>query len=224
MTQSCESLFFDLDGTLLDTAPDLVAALNDVLLQHHRPIIAFEVIRAVIAEGTPAILHQGFAIDKNHPEYQTIRQEFLFAYQARLTNQTQLFQDIDILLNYLDENNLPWGIVTNKPGWLAQPLIEHFDLHRRSRCLVAGDTLAKRKPDPEPLYHACKLAGVDPKRSLYLGDAEVDVKAAKSAGMMAIVAKYGYIGPHQQPQLWEADGVIESPIELIHWISKGTLS
>lgn len=213
-----ESLFFDLDGTLLDTAADLTAALNHILIQYQRPTVTLETMRPIIAEGTPGILRHGFAMDEQHPDYQIIREAFLSAYQEKLIDQTQFFLGMDTVLNALDENKLPWGIVTSKPGWLAKPLLKHFQLNHRSRCLVAGDTLPKRKPNPEPLLHACELAGVDPQTSLYLGDAKVDVVAAKSAGMVAIVAKYGYIGPNQQPEEWEADAMIDSPIELLRWL------
>lgn len=218
-TKSIRSLFFDLDGTLLDTAPDLSFALNKVLMQHHRSPIPLEVIRPTIAKGTRGLVHHGFAIDEQHPQYETLKQELLTTYQENLTNQTQFFKDMEIVLNYLDENNFMWGIVTNKPNWLAQPLLEHFKLTHRYCCLVAGDTLTKRKPDPAPLRYACQLTGVKPQDALYIGDSEGDVIAAKAAGMSVIIAKYGYIHPQQHPEQWHADGIIESPLQLLDLLS-----
>ncbi|WP_423063549.1 phosphoglycolate phosphatase [Candidiatus Paracoxiella cheracis] len=219
-TRNINSLFFDLDGTLLDTAPDLAAALNQVLTHHDRPTLPLKVIRPAVAEGTRGILKQGFPIDENDEQFDLLKEEFLETYEQIMTRETKFFDGMEQVLDYLDDNALPWGIVTNKPGWLAKPLLSHFNLDNRYTCLVAGDTLAKRKPDPEPLYHACYLTGTDPEHSLYVGDALGDVRAAKTAGMYIIVATYGYLRPDYQPHLWQADGLIDSPLEIIDWLNQ----
>lgn len=213
------SIFFDLDGTLLDTAPDLTAALNQVLKNHDRSTLSLKQVRPAVADGTRGILQQGFSIDENNAEFEALRQEYLKTYQHMMTQTTQFFDGMEIVLDYLDNHDLPWGIVTNKPNWLARPLLEHFKLDTRYTCLVAGDTLQTCKPDPEPLYHACDITGTTPEHSLYVGDTQNDVRAARAAGMYVIVAKYGYIHPDHQPNLWQADGLINSPIEIIEWLN-----
>lgn len=215
-----KALFFDLDGTLLDTAPDLAAALNQVLVNHGRAALPLKQVRPAVAEGTRGILKQGFPVDEHDVEFAALRQEYLETYARLMTKETQLFDGMETVLDYLDNNGLPWGVVTNKPGWLAKPLLEHFKLDQRYTCLVAGDTLQTRKPDPAPLYHACNLTDADPKQSLYIGDTQSDVQAARSAGMYVIVAKYGYIRADYQPQLWYADGLIDTPIEIIKWLTQ----
>lgn len=217
---SINSLFFDLDGTLLDTAPDLAGALNQVLTHHDRPTLPLKTIRPAVAEGARGILQQGFPIDENDDQFDLLKEEFLQAYEQRMTQETKFFDGMEEVLDYLDQHNLPWGIVTNKPSWLAKPLLSHFNLDHRYTCLVAGDTLTTRKPDPEPLYHACYLTGTDPKHSLYVGDTLGDVRAAKTAGMYIIVAKYGYLRADYQPHLWQADGLIDSPLEIIEWLNQ----
>ncbi len=211
------ALFFDLDGTLLDTAPDLTTALNDVLTHHQRQPVALELVRPRVAHGSRGILHCGFTIDDHHPDFETLRTEFLHAYQAHLTDETQLFDGISNVLDFLDEEKIPWGIITNKPGWLAEPLLTHFNLDHRYRCLISGDSLPKRKPDPLPLLHACQLVTVDPKQSAYVGDAHEDIQAAKAAGMLAVVAQYGY-GFSEIPVPSPADAVIPQPVDIIQWL------
>ena len=214
--QPVKSLFFDLDGTLLDTAPDLVAALNHVLQRHGQPTLPLNTVRPTIADGSRGILTCGFPLGEQHPEFNTLKKEFLHAYQQCLTDQTHYFEGMESVLDHLDKINLPWGIVTNKPAYLAEPLLAHFKLDRRYRCLVAGDTLEKRKPDPDPLLHACQLARVNPHHSLYIGDAKSDVIAAHAAGMRAIIAQYGYLDHNSQPHLWQAEGMIQTPLEIIN--------
>jgi phosphoglycolate phosphatase len=213
-----QAMFFDLDGTILDTAPDLTHALNQVLIKHGRPTLSLETLRPHVAGGSPAMLYSGFQITPTDSLFPTLREEFLAAYQLCYHHQTKFFPGIETLLTYLDQSNIPWGIVTNKPGWLAEPLLKHFKLTHRYRCLVAGDLLPKRKPEPDTLLHACHLTGVEAKHSVYIGDAESDVQAAKAAGMSVIVAKYGYLPANSQPEQWQADMLINAPEEILHWL------
>lgn len=214
------ALFFDLDGTLLDTAPDLATAINIVLGARGQAPLSLEEIRPTIAKGTRSMVWGAFGIDPQHPDYEAIKNDLFTAYQDNLTKQTSYFDGMETVLNYLDDKHLPWGIVTNKPGWLATPLIEYFELNKRSRCLISGDTLAKKKPDPDPLFHACTLTGVSPTSSLYIGDSESDVQAAKAAGMLAMVAAYGYLEHDSQPHTWQADAMIDAPLEIIEWLQQ----
>lgn len=212
------AVFFDLDGTLLDTAPDLAQALNYILQNHQRPTLSLESIRPTVALGARGIVCHGFQIDPDDPWFVTLRQEFLSAYEKFLTDKTYFFDGVEEVLNYLDDQRIPWGIVTNKPGWLATPLLAHFNLTQRYRCLVAGDHLPKRKPNPDPLWHACHLVQVDPKSSLYIGDTEQDIDAAKRAGLMSMLALYGYSSSEHHPEKWPYDYVIQSANEIIPWL------
>lgn len=213
------AVFFDLDGTLLDTAPDLANALNQLLKKYGRSPLPLEIIRPTVAEGTQSILCNGFNITIDDPMYANLRTEYLTTYANCFTQQTDFFPEIENVLFYLDHHHIPWGIVTNKPQWLAEPLLKHFKLHHRYRCLVAGDLLPQRKPHPAPLQHACHLTQVSPQDAVYIGDTTTDVCAAKAAGMIAIVAKYGYLSKNSQPDLWNADMLIDSPKEIISWLT-----
>lgn len=210
------AVFFDMDGTLFDTVHDLASALNQVLIQHSRSPVSVEKVREVVSLGTPGIIQCGFSIDKNHPDYKSISHEFLQFYSQHLTDTTTFFEGMPEVLSYLDEHTIPWGVVTNKPFWLAEPLLRYFELTLRCRCLIAGDTLAKRKPDPEPLLHACQRVSVNPQSAAYVGDTQTDMQAAKAAGMTAIAARYGYL--LSPPETWNADWVIDEPRDLIQYL------
>jgi 2-phosphoglycolate phosphatase len=215
-----QAIFFDLDGTLLDTAPDLAHALNFLLTKYQQPTLSIEKIRPLITEGSPGLLCHGFQISLVDPLFKTLRTEFLAVYRECLNQKTQFFPGIENVLSYLDQQKIIWGIVTNKPGWLTEPLMTYFNLTHRYRCLVSGDTLAQYKPAPEPLWHACALASVTPQHCVYIGDAESDVRAAKAAGLLSMVAKYGYIAPHHNPEHWQADYLIDTPEDILRWLSQ----
>lgn len=217
---SLSAIFFDLDGTLLDTAPDLADALNQLLIKYGKPPLTLDIIRPTVALGTTGILNNGFHIDTTHSRFSELRKEFLMTYHHCMMNKTTYFNGMSEVLDYLDYHHITWGIVTNKPGWLAKPLLNHFQLAHRYCCLVSGDQLTKRKPDPEPLLYACKTSNVLPQQALYVGDAQGDVQAAKAAGMMVMVALYGYLTTDSQPLSWEADALINSPPQLIDWIKR----
>nr|AQQ74929.1 hypothetical protein [uncultured bacterium] len=131
---------------------------------------------------------------------------------------TRVFPGVPEVLDALQARDIRWGIVTNKPAFLTDPLIERLGLTHRPACVVSGDTTANRKPHPEPMLHACNIASAEPASTLYVGDAERDIKAGRNAGMHTLVALYGYIGDNDRPADWGADGMIESPIEILHWI------
>jgi phosphoglycolate phosphatase len=131
---------------------------------------------------------------------------------------------MDEVLAHLEDRAIHWGVVTNKPGWLTEPLMKSLGLWTRAACVVSGDTLDKRKPDPEPLWHACEQIKVAPGRSLYVGDAERDVQAGKRAGMITLVAGFGYLGVEDQPMQWGADGFLEQPADLFDWLGADSAS
>jgi len=212
------AVLFDLDGTLLDTAPDLAAALNRTRADEGLPPLAPAVIRPWVAQGSPGLLEVGFGSGPDAPAYAARRTRLLAHYRAAIATHTRLFAGMAEVLDVLEAGRRPWGIVTNKPGWLSAPLLAALALEHRAACVVAGDTLAQAKPHPAPLLHAAATLTMRSADCLYVGDAESDVTAARAAGMPVLVALYGYLGPADQPHSWGADGVIAAPSELLAWI------
>ncbi len=216
-------ILFDLDGTLLDTAPDLIAALNRLRRECGESELPPDAIRPTISQGSPGMLKLGFGLTANDPRYAKLNQRFLELYREFIAVETALFPGMDEVLAYLEVNAIRWGVVTNKPGRLTEPLMKALNLWSRAACVVSGDTLSKRKPDPEPLLYACEQVGITPRRSLYVGDAERDMQAGKQAGMIALVAGFGYLGSEDRPENWGADGFLERPTDLLGWLA-ATLS
>ena len=214
------TVLFDLDGTLLDTAPDLAFALNTLLKNHGRAPLPFSKIRSVASHGAKGLIHLGFDIDNTDLRFALLREELLTIYQQNLCKETQLFDGMESVLNYIETNNLSWGIITNKPTFLTEPLVDKIIFNSKPTCVISGDSVSKCKPDPEPLLHACKLLNVIPEECVYIGDAERDIIAGKRAGMLTIIAGYGYLSLHDQIDSWKADAVIENPNSLIDWLSE----
>jgi 2-phosphoglycolate phosphatase len=208
-------ILFDLDGTFADTAPDLAHALNHVLAQYQRPPLPFESIRPVVSLGGTALVSLGFDMGEGEPGFAERRQRFLDVYLNDIAGHTSLFPGINEVLQHIEETQRRWGIVTNKPGWLTNPLMTALALSQRASCIVSGDTLPQRKPHPAPILHACELAGNSPGESLYIGDARRDVQAGHGAGVPVIVARYGYIPKGEDPETWGADAMIDSPLDLL---------
>lgn len=219
-TAHIKTVLFDLDGTLADTAPDLANALNYVLTKHQQAPLPYENIRPVVSHGGMALVTLGFG--KDHPEFDTYYKELLDHYLNNIANETSLFPGMDELLIELEKQNINWGVVTNKPGWLTDPLMDALNLTSRAATVVSGDTLEQRKPHPAPLLHACNQAGSEANECLYIGDAERDIKAGNRAGMTSVVASFGYIAESDKPENWGAHSLIDTPqailpiIELIN--------
>ncbi len=216
-------VLFDLDGTLVDTAPDLANALNQALANHGKPPLPFKEVRPSVSLGGAAMLQLGFGVRETDPGFTALRDEFLDIYRNSLADHSRLFPGMEQTLAAIEERGLPWGVVTNKPGWLTNPLMRRLELDERTRCIVCGDTLERRKPHPDPLLHACKLLRRAPEESLYVGDARRDIEAGRSAGTMTLVAAYGYLDNEDDPLRWEADGLIDSPLEVLDWLEAGAL-
>lgn len=212
------AVFFDLDGTLLDTAPDLTWAINQLRTEHALPPVSLASIRQTVSHGTPGMLKAAFGLDPQHPNFPPLRKRLLEIYQEHLAFDTALFPGIPEVLDSLEKANIPWGIVTNKPGFLTNPLMERLGLAKRAQAIVSGDTTPFAKPHPAPLFHACALAGCVPQQCVYVGDAERDVIAGRAAGMQTIVALFGYLAPEDQPQNWGAEACVETPQALLNWI------
>lgn len=216
--KAIRTVLFDLDGTLIDTAPDLGSSLNTLRHRRGLPPLTDAEYRPQASHGSQGLIRLGFGIGESDPEFPALRQEFLALYEACLTQNSPLFPGMDIVLTALEARGLNWGVVTNKPMRLTEPLMHHLGLTKRAACIVCGDTLAWNKPHPAPMLHASQLAGSPPENCLYLGDAERDMVAARAAGMPALVALYGYLGETDRPEDWGALGHIETPTELLDWL------
>lgn len=227
MASHIDAVFFDLDGTLLDTAPDIATALNRLLARYEKPPVDFETFRYQVHGGAATMLNFAFQVETDDPRFDTLKTEFIALYQENMTAKTVFFEGIEATLNALDAQNTAWGIITNKPSFLTDPLLEHFDLHQRTRCAVSGDTLPVCKPYPDPLLFACQLTEIDPTRAVYVGDTEGDVIAAKAAGMKSMAVTYGYHQADADPRDWKADVVIDSAQDMVNWLNwmrtEGTL-
>jgi N-acetyl-D-muramate 6-phosphate phosphatase len=213
-------VLFDLDGTLLDTAPDMAAALNRLLIAEGLEALPYVQIRPLVSHGAPRLLRLAFG-EPEAERHEALRRRFLDFYRAALAVHTRLFDGFEAVLSAIERSGLRWGIVTNKPGWLAAPLVAEVGLAERCACLVAGDTLAERKPHPLPLLHAAGLLGLEPRECAYVGDAERDVQAARNAGMIPLVAGFGYLGDGDDPATWRADAVFARPEDLVDWLGLG---
>lgn len=207
------AVFFDLDGTLLDTAPDMVAALDRLRAELELEPVDYAHARRYVSRGALGMLQVGFShLDED--EREAMRERYLVHYERCLTDSTTPFNGMADLLDALDDAGTRWGVVTNKPGYLAEPLLAALDLARRCASIVSGDTLPQRKPHPAPLLHAAQQAGVSAKSSVYIGDDRRDIQAGRAAGMTTIAAGYGYITPDEDPADWGADHLVPGISEL----------
>jgi N-acetyl-D-muramate 6-phosphate phosphatase len=209
------TILFDLDGTLVDTAPDLGYALNLQLHKHGKPTLSDASIRPFASHGSRGLLGLGFGITPEDSNFIQMRDEYLQFYEGVLTRRPALFDGMQNTLDTITSRGLNWGIVTNKPGRFTAPLVEYLGLRREAICVVSGDDAAKPKPSPDTLLLACKRAKVNPENCIYVGDAARDIEAGQAAGMKTVVAMYGYIDKQDQPLTWGADEYIAAPTDLI---------
>jgi len=205
------SVLFDLDGTLLDTAGDLARALNAILRKSNRPPIPVEHVRPVAGFGYRGLL-------KLAGLKPAAGKEILEEYQNHLLDSTALFPGMSDVLTHLDHQKIPWGIVTNKPERFTSKIVEGLGLGKRAACVISGDSLENCKPHPEPIFHACKLMQREPENCLFIGDSEIDILASQAAGALSLVALYGYIPDGIDPLTWGATGAIRHPSEILGWI------
>lgn len=214
-----EAVLFDLDGTLVDTAPDMVAVLQAMQAHHGREPVTYERGRAQVSNGAIGLLGLGFP-DVEITFGGDLHQEYLERYAEMLCESSRVFAGLEVLLERLEADDCPWGVVTNKPEYLTNPLLDALGLSARSACTVSGDSLPVRKPDPAPLLLACDMAGVDAWRSIYVGDASRDIEAGLRAGMATVAASYGYIADGDDPRDWGADIVASDTEELTQIVLK----
>ena len=209
-----EAVLFDLDGTLLDTAPDLVGALEQVCTEENSSPPDFELACRYVSTGAAGLIRLAFPSAPTD-DAERLRQRLVDLYATRLCQLTVPYAGIPQLLARLESTNIHWGVVTNKPAALTDPLMEQIGLSERSACIVSGDTLAERKPHPAPILHALDSLNIDPARAAYLGDAPQDIAAGQAAGVATLAVTWGYIIPGQNPRSWGADYTIDHPDELL---------
>lgn len=212
------TILFDLDGTLVDTAPDLGHALNIQLSRHGKPTLSDATIRPFASHGSRGLIGLGFGITPADASFLALRDEYLSIYDTVFTRSPVLLQGIATLLQVIESKQLKWGIVTNKPRRFTQPLIKSMGLYERAACVVSGDDAPQPKPSPATLLMACEQMNVKPENCIYIGDAERDIQAGKAAGMQTAVALFGYIDISDKPQDWGADIMLQKPEDLLDLI------
>jgi len=213
-----KAVLFDLDGTLVDTAPDLGYALNLQRANHGLPPLADAVIRPQASHGARGLLGIGFDLHPDDARFAHMREEFLRLYADNICRHSRPFPGILDLLDELEARSLKWGVVTNKPACFTEPLMSVLDLAERAACIVSGDTCPQPKPHPAPMLCAAELCGATPAQCLYLGDAERDIQAASAAAMPALVAAWGYLDAADQPHTWGAYAQIRHPAETLDYL------
>lgn len=213
-----EGIFFDLDGTLADTAPDLVAATNKLLIARNLTPKPYEFLRPYASAGARGLLEGAFGISPDHEDFVALRDEFFSNYEKALLVDSKLFGGIDQVLDQMDAASLPWGIITNKSERFTNPLTDLMGLRQRAVSTVSGDTTPYSKPHPEPILHAARSSNIDPRKSMYVGDDIRDILAGKAAGMMTVAAAYGYCGCKEPPEAWGADFIANNPLDLLQII------
>lgn len=215
---SVNAVLFDLDGTLLDTAPDLAYAINRLREENQLQALPFSEIRQIVSLGSKVMLKLALGMEETHPNFSRTREHFFSLYQKHLADSTRFFPQMEQVLDHLEKLHIPWGIVTNKLTKHTLALLKALSLEHRPVCIVCGDTLPKYKPDPEPILHACELIQAKPNNCLYIGDSATDVIASKAAGTKSLVALYGYISDQDDPLAWQADGYVKEPLEILNWL------
>lgn len=208
------AVLFDMDGTLLDTAPDFIAICQAMLAERGFPRVDDKLIRDEISGGARAMVSAAFAMSPEAPEFEALRLEFLARYQTDCAVHSKLFDGMAELLADIEKAKLIWGVVTNKPVRFAQPIMEQLGLSERSAVLICPDHVTKSKPDPEPLLLACKMLDLDPASVLFVGDDLRDIESGRDAGTKTAAVRYGYIHPNDNPDHWGADVVVNHPLEL----------
>jgi 2-phosphoglycolate phosphatase len=217
-----QAVLFDLDGTLADTAPDLAAAVNRIIVTRGLPPAPYELLRPVASAGARGLIGAAFGLKPEDEDYDALRVAFLDHYEAAIAVETRLFEGIETLLSTLQERRIPWGIVTNKAARFTDLLVPQIGL-RRAGCVISGDTTPHSKPHPEPLFEAARRLALSPRNCWYVGDDLRDIQAGRAAGMITIAAAWGYCG-EIAPAQWEADALSATPQELLDLIEHAVLN
>lgn len=217
-TRRVDAVLFDLDGTLVDSAPDLAGAANELRAARGLEPLPYERLRPMVGSGARGMVGTALGAKPGDDGWDQLRDEFLGLYERRLLRETAVFATVEPVLRVLEAHPLPWGIVTNKALRFATPLVEGLALHTRAAVLVGGDSTPHAKPHPAPLLEAARRIGVAPERCAYVGDDLRDVQAGRAAGMLTVAAAWGYLGAGEPVQAWGADLVLDAPHALLHWL------
>jgi phosphoglycolate phosphatase len=218
MRSTCRAVLFDLDGTLIDSAPDLAGTANWLRAERGMAALPFEALRPMVGAGARGMIGAALGVTPAEAAYEGLRDAFLARYQATMLDHTTLFPEMGAVLAALNAAGVPWGIVTNKITHLAEPIVAHLGLAARSATLVCGDTTPHAKPHPAPLLEAARRLGVAPELCVYVGDDLRDVEAGRAAQMKTLAAAWGYLGQGPAIEDWGADDCIESPSGLLQWL------
>lgn len=220
MFHNIRAVLFDLDGTLIDSAPDLGAAADKMRTDRGLPSLPPDRYRPMAGAGARGLLGEAFGLTPDHPDYEALREEFFVNYERRMTQLTTVFDGVAQLIEQLLQREMLWGVVTNKSARFTEPLTLAMPLFNTAGAVVSGDTTPHAKPHPAPLLEAASRLGLDPDHCIYVGDDERDIVAGLAAGMGTVAATYGYLGTKAEPSRWGAQAVINSPIELLQLIGK----
>lgn len=214
-----KALLLDLDGTLLDTAPDMVGALDSVLANHGKAKSNYHLARNMVSRGSAGLLNAGFNITPEDDNFEALKAEFLNTYESNICIHTKAFEGMNEVLEHCEKNDILWGIVTNKPTFLTTPLLKALNLDKRSAITVCGDTLNVAKPHPAPLLHCTTLLNLAPSDCIYVGDDIRDMQACNAAGLHGAIANWGYINPHENLDSWGAEFIVNNPTGLVRLIN-----
>jgi N-acetyl-D-muramate 6-phosphate phosphatase len=215
MNRRPRAVLFDLDGTLIDSAPDLAGAGNDMRAARGLPLLPLAHFRPMVGAGARGMVARALAVAPGEPDFDALRDEFLQRYEARMTLETRVFASVRPVLEAIEHEGLPWGIVTNKATRFSEPLVRALGLMERAATLVCGDTTPHAKPHPAPLLEAARRLGHGAADCVYVGDDLRDVQAGRAAGMVTVAAAWGYLGEGEHIAEWGADHVIDSPMQLL---------
>lgn len=216
MRAGIRAVLFDLDGTLIDSAPDLAGAANDLRAVHGLPPLPYADLRPMVGSGARGMVGVAFGVAPGEPRFEGLRDSFLARYEARMLQETAVFAALQAVLDALAAAGLPWGIVTNKARRFAEPVVAGLKL--APAALVCGDTTPHAKPHPAPLLEAARLLGLSPASCVYVGDDHRDILAGRAAGMPALAAAWGYLGRGETIEAWGADAVLPDADALLHWL------
>ena len=213
------AVLFDLDGTLVDSAPDLIGAGNDMRVARQLAALPFAQLRPMASAGARGIVGAALGVRPGQAEFETLRDEFLARYEQRLLQHTRVFDDMHAVIDALDAAGLPWGIVTNKAERFTQPVVEGLGLSRRAAVVISGDTTPHAKPHPAPLLEAARRLGLAAGTCVYVGDDLRDIQAGRAAGMATVAVRWGYLGAGEPIEAWGAEVVADSPAALLNFLA-----
>jgi phosphoglycolate phosphatase len=215
MNTGFAAVLFDLDGTVIDSAPDLAGAANEMRRVRGLPDAPYERLRATVGSGARGLVGEAFGVVPGDEDFIALRDEFLTRYALRLTNETRVFAQVGTLLDALDAQAVPWGIVTNKAIRYAEPVTRALGLYDRAAVVIGGDSTPHSKPHPEPLLEAARRMQIEPSRCLYVGDDVRDVQAGHAAGMLTVAVTWGYLGMGEPVEAWGAHHTIGNPLDIL---------